>query len=378
MIASNTLTFCYNGFNQLTNVTDSDNNLTVYIYNAQGLRTSKHKANDGTSTKFYYDGSANIILETTAENAVTAKNIRGLHLISRENAGAEPFYYLFNAHGDVTKLVDELGNVIKDYSYDPFGNEKSSELNPLGGNLSISLWQTEAAAIDNPFRYCGEYLDFETNNYYLRARYYDTSIQRFTQEDTHWNPSNMIYGDKPVKLNDRKSDEKDLPGLNTYIYKPNNHAIRQSGNLYIYCLSNPIMYTDPNGNAAGALLLGAGAANFWNPVGWVLVGAGVIVTAVTVYAVVDNTIYNISKKQQKIDAKKGIRNPTVINSTPPGPPKNNQEQNKQAKEAAQKYKLSKEGQEALHRQISKQHLSRNEIFEVAKSIAKQGGKYVTK
>ncbi|MDD2565179.1 MAG: RHS repeat-associated core domain-containing protein, partial [Salinivirgaceae bacterium] len=198
LIASNTLTFSYNGFNQLANVTDSDNNLTVYIYNAQGLRTSKHNANDGTSTKFYYDGSANIILETTAENAVTAKNIRGIHLISRENTGAEPFYYLYNAHGDVTKLVDELGNVIKDYNYDPFGNEKSSELNPLGGNLTISLWQTEAAAIDNPFRYCGECLDSETNNYYLRARYYDTSTGRFLSED-------------PVGA-----------GLNWYIYSNNN------------------------------------------------------------------------------------------------------------------------------------------------------------
>ena len=215
LLASSTLTFSYNGFNQLANVTDSDNNLTVYAYNAQGLRTSKHNANDGTSTKFYYDGSANIILETTAENAVTAKNIRGIHLISRENTGAEPFYYLFNAHGDVTKLTDELGNVIKDYNYDPFGNEKSSELNPLGGNLSISLWQTEAAAIDNPFRYCGEYLDSETNNYYLRARYYDAEIGRFLSEDTY---TGQVTD--PLSLN-----------------------------FYIYCKNNPIRYIDPTGHA---------------------------------------------------------------------------------------------------------------------------------
>ncbi len=44
--------------------------------------------------------------------------------------------------------------------------------------------------IDNPFRYCGEYLDEETGNYYLRARYYDPSIQRFTQEDLY----SIAYG----------------------------------------------------------------------------------------------------------------------------------------------------------------------------------------
>ncbi|MCL1827961.1 MAG: hypothetical protein FWG32_00535 [Oscillospiraceae bacterium] len=36
----------------------------------------------------------------------------------------------------------------------------------------------------NPFRYCGEYFDVETENTYLRARYYDAKIARFMQEDT--------------------------------------------------------------------------------------------------------------------------------------------------------------------------------------------------
>jgi len=45
----------------------------------------------------------------------------------------------------------------------------------------------------------------------------------------------MIYGDNP----------KDPLGLNRYT--PDISAIRQSGNLYLYCSNNPIMYVDPTG-----------------------------------------------------------------------------------------------------------------------------------
>jgi len=47
------------------------------------------------------------------------------------------------------------------------------------------MWQAETDEIDNPFRYCGEYLDEETGNYYLRARYYDPGIQRFITQDSY-------------------------------------------------------------------------------------------------------------------------------------------------------------------------------------------------
>ena len=53
--------------------------------------------------------------------------------------------------------------VTKTYDYDAFGNE------------------AEPSSTDtNPFRYCGEYFDTETGTYYLRARYYDPAVGRFT------------------------------------------------------------------------------------------------------------------------------------------------------------------------------------------------------
>jgi len=81
----------------------------------------------------------------------------------------------------------------------------------------------------NPWRYCGEYYDKETDTIYLRARYYSPKTGRFTQQDTHWNPGNSIYGDNP----------QDPLGLKRYT--PNINAILQSGNLYLYGMNNPAL-----------------------------------------------------------------------------------------------------------------------------------------
>ena len=63
----------------------------------------------------------------------------------------------------------------------------------------------------------------------------------------------MIYGDSPTKMNG--------------ILVPNMAAIGQSGNLYVYCIGNPIVYADPSGKLAvttiiliGSIVVGALAA----------------------------------------------------------------------------------------------------------------------
>ena len=63
----------------------------------------------------------------------------------------------------------------------------------------------------NRFRFNGEQYDPVTSQYYLRARFFNPVIGRFTQEDTY-------YGD----------------GLN----------------LYGYCRNNPVLYRDPSGHDA--------------------------------------------------------------------------------------------------------------------------------
>ena len=63
--------------------------------------------------------------------------------------------------------------------------------------------------VGNRFKFNGQQYTLVTQQYYLRARYYNPVIGRFTQEDTY-------RGD----------------GLN----------------LYAYCKNNPVVYYDPSGH----------------------------------------------------------------------------------------------------------------------------------
>ena len=92
------------------------------------------------------------------------------------------------------------------------------------GELLTEARLADEGAIPNRFKYTGQQLDPVTQQYYLRARFYNPVIARFTQEDTY-------RGD----------------GLN----------------LYAYCANNPVYYVDPSGHnpkcvkdAAEALLRG--------------------------------------------------------------------------------------------------------------------------
>ena len=178
------------------------------------------------------------MLEQNASGAVFNRFDRSSHgqLIRSEHHG----FYLFNARGDVVQRVDVQGVILHTYRYDKaFGVEQNPNVNNT-----------------NPFRFAGEYYDRETGTIYLRARNYNPRTGRFTQPDPHWNIGNMIFGSDPVRWNERLSDPL---GLNTYTLKPDIHAIMQSGNLYVYCINNPIMFIDPSGEAIITTLLVAAA-----------------------------------------------------------------------------------------------------------------------
>jgi len=91
-------------------------------------------------------------------------------------------------------LLDGRGEIVNRYKYDAFGNTIEA-----------------VEKVHNRFRYAGEQFDPVTGQYYLRARFYNPVIGRFTQEDTY-------RGD----------------GLN----------------LYAYVQNNPVKYYDPSGYCA--------------------------------------------------------------------------------------------------------------------------------
>ena len=100
-------------------------------------------------------------------------------------------YYHQNEHGDTELITGADGKIQNAYSYDAFGNIRTSQ-----------------ELIENRYTYYGEQYDKISEQYYLRARFYNPAIARFTQEDEY-------RGD----------------GLN----------------LYAYCANNPVMYVDPSG-----------------------------------------------------------------------------------------------------------------------------------
>ena len=91
------------------------------------------------------------------------------------------------------------------YTYDAFGT--LTEIQSLNENGIL----TETETAFSRFLYAGEQYDNITGLYYLRARRYDTTAGRFTQEDTY--------------LGDGR-------------------------NLYVYVGNNPLKYVDPSGYAA--------------------------------------------------------------------------------------------------------------------------------
>jgi len=115
--------------------------------------------------------------------------LHGVNLIAQE-IDNQSWYYTHNAHGDVVQRIRDNGEAAPVYHYNAFGNEKSS-----------------ADTDPNPFRYCGEYWDKETESYYLRARSYSPKTGRFLTED----------------------------------------PIGEGLNWYAYCGNNPVMFVDPLG-----------------------------------------------------------------------------------------------------------------------------------
>ena len=159
-------------------------------YDAEGLRYAVTE--NGETTNFVYRNGMPVS-ELDADKNPVRGYVLGNEYISQSD-GTSFGYYLNDEQGSVRYLTGSDGGIRNHYRYSAFGETITAE-----------------ETVSNRLRYNGQMADGLTGLYYLRARYYNASLGRFTQED-------VIYND----------------GLN----------------LYAYCNSNPVMYSDPSGFAA--------------------------------------------------------------------------------------------------------------------------------
>ena len=178
--------FSYNSRHQQTRVETETGNVQENRYDAEGLRFELLE--NGRRTSFvYHDGE--LLQEEGREEQGTSYHLgAGMEAFRR---GQELSYYHRDEQLSTTFITGGHGDVQNSYQYDAFG---------------IPLETTEQ--LNNRIRYTGQQYDELTEQYYLRARYYNPVAGRFMQEDVY-------QGD----------------GLN----------------LYAYCGNNPVVYDDPSG-----------------------------------------------------------------------------------------------------------------------------------
>ena len=200
-LSDGTWTYAWQHGRQLASMSKSGSSIT-YGYNANGKRISKTV--NGTTYNYSYLGDQltemtwgsnklHFTYDSTGPASVTYNGNR--------------YFYLKNAQGDVTGLVNASGTQVVSYTYDPWGAPMSTD-----GTMASTL----GAA--NPLRYRGYVYDTETGLYYLTSQYYNPVWGRFINADTA-----DVLGASPDKANWDK-------------------------NLFAYCDNDPVSRKDDGGD----------------------------------------------------------------------------------------------------------------------------------
>ncbi len=123
---------------------------------------------------------------------------------------SETYLYVKNLQGDIIAIVDELGKVIVEYSYDAWGNVTFHETSLQNMTKASTL------CFVSPFTYRGYCYDYDIELYYLQSRYYSAEIGRFINTD-----------DTQIAI----------ATMGTAL----------GANLFAYCENNAVNYVDPTG-----------------------------------------------------------------------------------------------------------------------------------
>ncbi|MCD4827674.1 MAG: EndoU domain-containing protein [Acholeplasmataceae bacterium] len=225
---------------------------STYTYNQDGIRDSKTV---GSVTTTYYLNGSLVLYETDGTNEIYYTYDVDGSLISMRYNGSE-YFYMFDALGNVSYLIDSAGYTVVYYRYDAYGN--------------ITAQTSSALANANPYRYRGYRYDQESGLYYLQSRYYNPVTGRFINADGMLKASNTVLG------------------YNMFTYTENNPVMNVDPSGYCY------LYTDDDGNTSESLYGCASGGGVGTPVGGggILGGGGSRFTGTIPYNDVYNTDIN--------------------------------------------------------------------------------------
>lgn len=229
-------TYTYNGAEQMTGVTTSAGSFT-YIYAGTSQVEILQQQNETATRKLTYGRTNQVgqpILEQAQVGSVTAylenDPVTGQPLMLRTSTGTVSLY-VYDGLGNPTAIVRDIGGTGYTYQYDPYG---LPTLTSTSGGAGTS---------QNPFLFKGGIQDRATGWILFGNRWYNTSIGRWTQQDTL---------DAPID--------------------PNN------ANRYAYAGADPINNTDPTGRNTCTAVNNTLTAISYIAGGIGLIGAGIAAT----------------------------------------------------------------------------------------------------
>ena len=195
--------YAYNALNLLQSVIREDGYTETYTYNANRLLSTIKTSEDLTTTLtwdiLYGDG----VVISAAQNGESTNYTYGLERISALTGNTRTEY-----------VYDGRGSVAAELSY-------NDAWYTFGGGLakksvtakSYTPFGEQIGEATSGFGYNGEYYNAATGMIYLRARFYEPELNRFSQKDL---------------LRGRATNSETL-------------------NRYLHCLNDPVNFVDPSG-----------------------------------------------------------------------------------------------------------------------------------
>jgi RHS repeat-associated protein len=171
------------GWDQANRLTSYGSTAT-YAYNGDGLRASKTVS--GTTSQFVWDVVDGLPLTISDGAGAYVTGSGGLPL-EQVNGSAVTFYHQ-DQLGSTRDLTNASSGTVAAYSFDAYGNLTSTP-----------------PSVANPFQFGGQYLDSESGLYYMRARYYDSSVGQFIARDPAGSVTREAYAyasNSPLNISD--------------------------------------------------------------------------------------------------------------------------------------------------------------------------------